>query len=124
MGHCGWMQVKDAIGRYGERIAVRCLVDAGHQIIETNWRCARGEIDIVARIDSTVVFCEVKTRTSVSFGDPAEAVNAVKLRRLRALGLQWLADHPGHWDEIRFDVVSVLYRNNGPARVRHLRGAF
>jgi putative endonuclease len=118
------MRAKDAIGKYGERVAARCLRDSGLEVIETNWRCRLGEIDIVAREGCTLVICEVKTRSSVAFGDPAEAVGHVKSTRLRSLGLQWLADHPGGWNEIRFDVVSVLCRPTGPAQVRHLRGAF
>jgi putative endonuclease len=113
-----------ALGRYGEAVAVRCLRDAGYELIETNWRCSRGEIDILARDGDTLVVCEVKTRTSASFGEPAEAVGFVKAQRIRRLAVQWLTDHPGHWESVRFDVVSVLSRASGPAQVRHLRGAF
>ncbi|MEO7261381.1 MAG: YraN family protein [Jatrophihabitantaceae bacterium] len=115
---------KDALGRYGEAIAVSCLTDSGHRLIETNWRCARGEIDIIAADGRTLVICEVKTRSSLAYGEPAEAVGVVKSRRLRLLAAQWLAEHPGGWESIRFDVVSVLRPARGPAQVRHLRAAF
>lgn len=118
------MQLKDAVGHYGEAIAVRLLVDTGYRVIETNWRCRRGEIDIVAATGGTLVICEVKTRSSVAFGDPAEVVGTVKANRLRALATEWLAEHPGCWDVIRFDVIAVLRPPAGPARIRHLRGAF
>lgn len=118
------MHLKDALGRYGEAIAARCLTDTGYSVIEQNWRCARGEIDIVASKDSTLVICEVKTRSSTAFGEPAEAVGAVKSRRLRQLGAQWLAEHPGGWAAVRFDVVAVLRPPRGPAQVRHLQDAF
>ncbi|MDQ1737176.1 MAG: putative endonuclease [Pseudonocardiales bacterium] len=118
------MHPKDALGRYGERIAARCLADAGLELLDQNWRCPRGEIDIVARDGGVLVICEVKTRSSLAFGAPVEAIGFVKAQRLRSLGLQWLADHPGHWDSVRFDVVSVLKRTTGPAQVRYLRGAF
>jgi putative endonuclease len=118
------MHLKNALGRYGERVAARCLTDAGYLVLDTNWRCPRGEIDIVASVGATLVICEVKTRSSVRFGDPAEAVGFVKANRLRSLGLQWLSDHPGNWESVRFDVVSVLRCGPGPAQVRHLRGAF
>ncbi|MCW2524683.1 MAG: YraN family protein [Frankiales bacterium] len=116
------MSHNSALGQYGERVAARALTDAGFDVIDTNWRCARGEIDIVARDGATLVICEVKTRSSTAFGDPAEAVGSVKARRLRGLGLQWLAEHPGQWETIRFDVVAVLTRDQAPAQVRHLRG--
>jgi putative endonuclease len=118
------MHFKDALGRYGEAIAARCLTDSGHRLIETNWRCARGEIDIIAADGGTLVICEVKTRSSLAFGGPAEAVDQAKSRRLRLLAGQWLAEHPGGWDSVRFDVVSVLRRAQGPAQVQHLRAAF
>jgi putative endonuclease len=113
-----------SLGRYGEAVAVRMLADAGYRLIETNWRCRDGEIDIIAAAGRTLVICEVKTRSSTAFGEPAEAVGSVKSGRLRRLANQWLAEHPGGWDTIRFDVVSVLRPPTGPARVRHLRAAF
>ena len=118
------MRLKDQLGRYGERIAAQLLLDSGLRILATNWRCPRGEIDIIAATDSTLVICEVKTRSSDRFGEPAEAVGRAKSARLRLLAVQWLAEHPGNWSEIRFDVISVLRGPRGPAQVRHLRGAF
>jgi putative endonuclease len=118
------MHPKDVLGRYGEQIAARCLADAGMEIIETNWRCARGEIDILARDGGTLVICEVKTRSSVAFGDPAEAVNRAKSLRLRCLASLWLNAQSDHFEALRFDVISVLTRPNRPALVRHLRSAF
>ena len=118
------MRLKDQLGRYGERIAAQLLLDSGLCILDTNWRCPRGEIDIVAAAGRTLVICEVKTRSGDGFGDPAEAVGRAKTARLRLLATQWLAEHPGGWAEIRFDVISILRGPAGPARVRHLRGAF
>lgn len=117
------MRAKDAVGQYGERVAVRYLEDAGLEIIERNWRCRDGELDIVARDGTTLVFCEVKTRSSTAYGDPAEAVVGVKAMRLRRLACRWLDEHPGAWPELRIDVVSVLRRRRGAAEVRHLRAA-
>ncbi|MCL2781483.1 MAG: YraN family protein [Actinomycetia bacterium] len=86
------MRAKDAVGRYGEDVAARHLADAGLTILARNWRCADGELDIVARDGPALVFCEVKTRRSVAFGDPSEAVGAVKAARLRRLALRWLIE--------------------------------
>ncbi|CAN5655971.1 YraN family protein [soil metagenome] len=116
------MRAKDALGRYGEDVAVRHLAAAGLVILERNWRCDSGEIDIVAREDDALVVCEVKTRTGVGFGHPAEAVTPRKAVRLRLLATRWLAAHEAHPAEIRFDVVSVLRPRRGPTQVEHIRG--
>ena len=102
--------------------------DAGLVILDRNWRCADGELDIVAMDGPALVFCEVKTRSSVLFGSPAEAVTPVKAARIRRLALRWLIENrdgsPDYWPELRFDVVSVLRRRDRPPVVDHLRDAF
>jgi putative endonuclease len=112
----------DAVGAYGERVAARLLTEAGLVLLDRNWRCTSGELDIVARDGTTIVFCEVKTRRTDQFGTPVDAVNPTKVRRLRALAALWLAAHPDTRGEIRFDVVSVRPQPTGPATVEHLRG--
>lgn len=116
------MRAKDAVGQYGERVAARHLVDCGWEIVARNWRCREGEVDIVARDGPALVFCEVKTRSSTDYGDPAEAVVGAKAARLRRLVGRYLDEHPGRWPEIRIDVISVLRQKQGAAQVRHLRG--
>jgi putative endonuclease len=123
------MRAKDAVGRYGEDVAARFLQDAGLTIIERNWRCREGEIDVVATDGPVLVFVEVKTRSSTRFGSPAEAVIGAKAARIRRLALAWLADRregggETYWPDMRFDVVSVLRAQRGPTTVEHLRGAF
>jgi putative endonuclease len=118
------MRVKDAVGRFGEQVAAEHLERAGLTIIDRNWRCPEGEIDIVAADGDTLVVCEVKTRSGLGYGDPAEAVVAAKAARLRRLALRWLAAHSLSWRELRFDVVTVLRGQGDEPLVRHLRGAF
>jgi putative endonuclease len=118
------MRVKDAVGRFGEDLAAQRLEQAGLRILDRNWRCPDGEIDIVAADGDTLVICEVKTRSGLAFGDPAEAVVAAKAARLRRLALRWLAANELTWTDLRFDVVTVLRRAEGGPLVRHLRGAF
>jgi putative endonuclease len=115
------MRVTAALGAYGERIAARYLLTAGLEIIDRNWRCPQGELDIVARDGRTLVVVEVKTRSSLAYGDPAEAVVGAKAERLRRLADRWCEGHPGGWDEVRFDVITVLRLRSGPATVAHLR---
>jgi putative endonuclease len=112
------------LGAHGERIAVAYLTDAGLRVLDRNWRCRDGELDIVARDGDALVFCEVKTRRGTGYGRPVEAVDRAKQRRLRTLAQRWLAAHEEHAPELRFDVVGVLMRPARPALVTHLREAF
>lgn len=117
------MRAKDALGRYGEDVAARFLADAGMAVLERNWRCSTGEIDIVARDGASLVVCEVKTRRDDACGGPFAAVTGAKVARLRRLAACWLAEHEAHPREIRIDVVGVWASGSGAARVEHLRGA-
>ncbi|MCW2494859.1 YraN family protein [Jatrophihabitans sp.] len=119
------MRVKDAVGNFGEDVAVRHLAALGLTILERNWRCPVGELDIIATEGSTLVFVEVKTRSSLAFGDPAEAVTAAKAARIRRLAVQWLAEHPEQrHPDVRFDVVSVVRVGPGGLTISHFPGAF
>lgn len=118
------MRAKDGVGRYGEAVAVRHLQDVGIEVVARNWRCRDGEIDIIGRDGTTIVICEVKTRSSDRFGQPSEAVTRLKAARLRRLAACWLAQCRPEYGDVRFDVVSVLRPRTGAARVEHLRGAF
>lgn len=116
------MQAKDAVGRYGERVAAAHLVGRGWHILDRNWRGPSGELDIVARDGADLVVVEVKTRRGSSFGHPAEAVTPAKLARLRRLTGQWLAAHEVRPRSVRVDVVAVLVPGRGAAQVEHLEG--
>ncbi len=118
------MRVSDALGRYGERLAVQHLESGGFRVVECNWRCARGEVDVIGWDRDVLVFCEVKTRRGGGFGLPAEAVTPVKARRIRALACLWLAERRPAYAELRFDVVSVLVPRDGAPVVEHLPAAF
>lgn len=118
------VRAKDAVGQYGEDVAARHLQAAGLTVVERNWRCADGEIDIVARHGGVLVFCEVKTRSSVAYGVPAEAVTPVKAARIRRLAGRYLAQRRPPYCELRFDVVSVVRQPRGAAAVEHLPAAF
>jgi putative endonuclease len=117
------MRVKDAVGRFGEQLAAETLQGQGFHVLARNWRCADGELDLVAADGEVLVFVEVKTRSTVAFGDPAEAINPAKAARLRRLALRWLAEHQDrYWPELRFDVVAVVRCGADGPQVRHLRG--
>lgn len=115
------MDGRTTVGRYGENVAVRYLEDRGFRILERNWRCGAGELDVVAVEDDCLVVCEVKTRRSEAFGPPQVAVTPRKLARLRRLTVMWLASHEGSWPAIRLDVLAVRVQRSGPATVEHFR---
>lgn len=115
---------RQALGRWGEGLAVRHLEAEGLDVLVRNWRCRDGELDIVAREGTVLCFVEVKTRSGLLYGEPAEAVSPLKARRIRGLAQRWLTEaRPPYAEELRFDVVSVL-RTRGLPEVLHLRGAF
>jgi putative endonuclease len=119
------VRANSAIGEYGERIAVEHLEQAGYTIIDRNWRCDLGEIDVVALDGTTVVVCEVKTRSGLGFGSGLDAVTPAKAARLRRLGRRWLAETGAPaWLGLRFDVVAVHRRRTGRPEIVHLQGAF
>ncbi|SCX53192.1 putative endonuclease [Klenkia marina] len=111
------------LGARGEQLAVDHLTAAGLTVLDRNWRSGRGELDVVARDQDAIVFCEVKTRSGTGYGSPVEAVTPAKQARLRALAGRWLDEHREHAPRLRFDVVGVLLVG-GRAEVEHLRGAF
>lgn len=118
------MRIKDAVGAYGEHVAAQYLTSAGYVVLARNWRCADGEIDIVALDGDTVVVCEVKTRSGNGFGSGLDAVTREKAARVRALGRKWLAEFGRADTPLRFDVIAVHHSRRGHAEVEHVRGAF
>ena len=116
------MKPKDVLGRQGEQLAADFLANAGLVVLDRNWRCAHGEIDIVAADGGTLVICEVKTRSGVRFGTPLEAVTRQKAWRQRRLAAAWLRDRDVLFDEIRIDVIGVLRTAPGTFRIQHVRG--
>jgi putative endonuclease len=111
-----------ALGAYGEQVAARHLAEQGLVVLDRNWRCDEGELDLVLRDGDVLVVCEVKTRTSVEHGSPHEAVTEAKLARLVRLAVRWIDAHDVRPEEIRVDLVAVLRPRQGPALVEHVRG--
>lgn len=108
-----------ALGARGEEATVRWYEARGYTVVDRNWRCREGEIDVIVSHGSAVVFCEVKTRTSDRFGAPVEAVTRVKQLRLRRLAAAWMSARGVRAPEVRFDVASVMGE-----RVEVIEGAF
>lgn len=117
------MNARQILGRAGEQAAAGLLQRGGFDIAGRNWKCASGEMDLIARRGSLVVFCEVKTRRTDAYGLPAEAVGWAKQQRLRRIAAEWLAANRAGRVDVRFDVVSVTVRD-GRAEVVHIPDAF
>ncbi|HET9649303.1 MAG TPA: YraN family protein [Microlunatus sp.] len=124
-------RVANRLGARGEDLAVAELQRQGMTVLARNWRCRTGEIDIVARetVDgrSTIVFCEVKCRSGIGFGDPLEAITYAKLRKLRQLAAEWLAENAEPFGSpgvrpVRLDAIGVLLVRGSAPVIRHLRG--
>ncbi|RNL79837.1 YraN family protein [Nocardioides marmorisolisilvae] len=115
-------QQKQALGRWGERVAERYLTDRGFTVLARNWRCGLGEIDLVLRDDDTLVVCEVKTRRSLEFGHPVAAVDEAKAERLSALAMLWVEEMGLARVPVRVDVVGVVMPFVGPLEIEHVRG--
>ncbi len=118
------MAAKDVLGKFGEDVAAHALEAAGLRIIERNWRCPQGEIDIVATDGVETIFVEVKTRSSIAFGHPFEAITMQKLARLRRLAASWCEAHSGPHHRIRIDAVAVIASTGRPPTIEHLRRVF
>jgi len=117
------MGQKQALGKYGEDLAAGFLKDRGYSVIDRNWRCSIGEIDLIAKYKNTLVFVEVKTRSGSGFGHPFEAITATKVLRMRRLSAQWVAEHDSQNFNLRLDAISVLIRS-GKVAIEHIRQVY
>jgi len=116
------VNAKDELGRQGEQVAVEYLERAGLRVLDRNWRCSIGEIDIVAAERQVMVVCEVKTRSDTRFGTPLEAITRNKRARLRRLASQWLVAHGVLFDEVRIDAIGLVRTPAGEFQIEHVRG--
>ncbi|WOP18407.1 YraN family protein [Raineyella sp. LH-20] len=119
-------QERRALAVAGEDLAVAILEADGSRIIARNWRCRAGEVDVFAVEDSpggpVLVVCEVKTRVGMDFGDPLEAITPLKVARMRAVTVDFLAQHGRRYAEVRFDAIGIVFTGDRPAQVTHLAG--
>ncbi|KQU34816.1 MULTISPECIES: YraN family protein [unclassified Rhodococcus (in: high G+C Gram-positive bacteria)] len=118
------MATNAEMGRAGEEAAASYLTTVGLRILDRNWRCRHGEVDIIGVDGDTVVFVEVKTRSGDGYGTPAEAVTPAKAQRIHRLAGLWLAERSGPWVPVRFDVVEVVIADGRGPLLSHLRAAF
>jgi putative endonuclease len=114
------MNPNQSLGARGESAAADYLVRLGWTVLERNWRCREGELDIVAHDGSRHVVCEVKTRSSTDFGDPLEAITPEKAVRLRRLAWRWAAQNGVSGANVGVDVLGLVIDRDG-FTIQHLR---
>jgi putative endonuclease len=117
-------RARQFVGTLGEQAACAALEAKGYQVLNRNYRVRGGELDIVCERDGTLVFCEVKTRTSAVFGVGEEAVTFAKQRRLRRLALEYMQREGRRARSIRFDVIAIDVADGVVSRLRHLEACF
>ena len=118
------MNDREALGRAGEDLVTRHFIEAGFEILARNWRGGGGEIDIVAAQDDTVVFVEVRTRSSHYMASPTLTVDAGKQRRVGRSAEAWLAQSSTDYEHIRFDVVGIVLDGRKVTDFDHVEDAF
>lgn len=111
-----------ATGNEGESLAVRYLQHRDFTVLDRNWRCREGELDIVAQDGGTIVAIEVKTRRGLNYGAPLESITYLKARRLRRLLTLWLRDQNQRSRSIRIDGIGVLLREGREPQIQHVEG--
>ncbi|WP_427018333.1 YraN family protein [Pseudarthrobacter sp. P1] len=116
------MKAKDVLGRRGEILAADYLEDRGIRVIDHNWRCRNGEIDLVAVDGDTLVIAEVKTRRSLRYGHPFESITPAKMARLRTLAVLWSREHALFLPALRIDALAVIDSGRREPTVEHLKG--
>ncbi len=107
------MTYQKRIGNLGEAIAADFLRDLGYQCLDQNFTTPYGELDLVFLDSEIIVFVEVKTRTTKSFGNPESSVTEAKLKRIQNASLLWLQAHPERMDDWRIDVIAILLDAGG-----------
>ncbi|GAA3406697.1 YraN family protein [Paenibacillus hodogayensis] len=114
------------LGRQGEELAAARLVEEGYRIVERNWRCPSGELDLIAERDGVTVFVEVRSRRATGkFGSPEESVDARKQRKVRETAQYYLYRKKTLEAKVRFDVITVMFTPEGSfCKLNHLENAF
>lgn len=120
------MKGRRLTGQLGEQAAASYLERQGFRILERNWRCRSGEIDLIAFDDETLVFVEVRSRTNPTrFGTAVEAVDYRKIKQVRDVAAVYLKLNAAYGRQMRFDVVAVTFQTDGNiAELKHIQGAF
>lgn len=116
--------MKRQLGLWGEEVAARFLQGKGYAILKRNYYTRYGELDLICEKGKKLVFVEVKTRRSTNYGSPEEAVTRQKISHLRKAALAFLDSRKAPYQEIRFDVITILVDANNQVSINHIEQAF
>ncbi len=117
------MAAHNELGKTGEELAQQYLRKKHYTILQTNYKVRNIELDIIAQTKKTIVFVEVKTRSSEAFGMPEEAVDARKQQRIVRAANTYMQQYPDDY-EARFDIIAVVMKDNAEPEIRHTEDAF
>jgi len=117
------MAQHNELGEKGEEIARLYLENQGYEILDENWVHGKAEIDLIAYIDRKIIFVEVKSRTSSAFGEPEDFVSLAKQKQMEIASLAYI-ELMDHQNEIRFDIVSILFNKENQYTLKHIEDAF
>lgn len=111
------------LGKIGEKLAEQYLRAQNYQIVKINFRTREGEVDLIAKKNGVLIFVEVKTRKSLIFGEPVEAVDEIKLRRLTKMALTYIREY--NWDgSFRLDVIGITWKARDGPKLEHLKNVY
>lgn len=117
------MATHNDLGKTGERLAKSYLQQKGYEILDENWTHGKAEIDLIVYQAGIIIFVEVKTRSSVAFGEPEDFVQKPK-KKLMALAANAYIDLMNHQNDIRFDIISITFTKNKNYTLKHIEDAF
>ena len=112
------------LGSWGEQLAAEYLKKNNYMLLTRNFRCRYGEIDIIAKEKGSIVFVEIKTRSSRNFGMGMEAVNYTKRQKIKKTAMVYLSENPFKYDNLRFDVIDINLDNSSTPKIIHIKNAF
>lgn len=112
---------RQKLGMLGELMAARYLEMRGYRVLDQNWRCPRGEIDLIVENAGVVIGVEVKTRSDLSHGHPFEAISSMKLRRMRGVLIAWCASQGALVPALRLDAIAIVWSPGKPSTIEHLK---
>ncbi|MFC3561899.1 YraN family protein [Pedobacter jamesrossensis] len=117
------MALHNDLGKKGEAIAKSYLEEKGYEILDENWVYGKAEIDLIAYKNGLMVFVEVKSRTSVAFGQPEEFVQKAKQKKMELASLEYI-EIMNHQNEIRFDIIAITFKKDNTYILNHIEDAF